>query len=433
MSQPRSLRRDLALGLGLSVVGLWLIAMMGSWVVLRQEINEIYDAALRRAADRILQLPPSVSPAPSEPPSRTPEDMSYMVRTADGTVLLRSPGADPAVFGDVPRKGFHESAGHRVYGRDTGQGSILQISDPIDERGDATLDALVTLLVPATVLVPLIFFVVAGFISRRLRPVARMAAQVAERDSSDLRPLSTPGLQVELLPIHDAVNRLMGRLANALAAERAFSANAAHELRTPIAATLAHTQRLIAQAPEGPLRARARTIETELKRMARLSEKLLDLARADAAGVPSGSPQDLRTVLSLVAEDFRGEADMRVTLPDVPVLAPIDPDAFGILARNLIENAVVHGAPPVEVDLQANGRLQVTNGGPVLAPATLTLLTRRFERLGSRRQGSGLGLAIVAALVHNANAKLELLSPAPGRADGLAAIVTLPRARRETS
>lgn len=427
MRGPRSLRRDLAVGLGALVVALWLLAMLGAWAVLRQEMTEIYDGALARTADRILQLPADALPA--TPRQRAaPETVSYLFRLADGSILMQSPGAEPAVFGQTPRPGFRDHADHRVFARDLGDGSFLEVADPLAERRDATLDALVTLLVPAVLLAPLIFFGVGRIIDARLRPVDRLAGEVALRDSEDLRPLDVAGLQVELVPIRDAINRLMGRLSDALATERAFSANAAHELRTPIAATLAHTQLLLADAPEGPLHARARVIEAEFKRMARLSEKLLDLARAEGAGVAGGSGQDLRAILSLVVEDLRPRAaEIRLQLPPLPVVAAIDPDAFAILARNLIENAILHGVPPVDVVLDPTGTLEVANDGATLDPESLSRMTRRFERLGSRRVGAGLGLAIVEALARNANARLELRSPATGRSGGLSVRVALHR------
>lgn len=426
---PRSLRRDLALGLGIIVCGLWLLAVVGAWAVLRGEVTEIYDAALKRTAERI--LPWAAGPAPALPsvPEGRGDGMLLLLRRPDGAVLARSPGADAAIFGPAPEQDFRDHADHRIFGLRAGDGAVLEVADPLEERRDATREALLALLAPSAALAPLIFFGVAWFVSGRLRPVERLAAQVAERDSGDLRPVATPGLQAELAPIEAAVNRLMARLEGALAAERAFSANAAHELRTPIAATLAQTQRLIAEAAEGPLRGRALAIEAELKRMARLSEKLLDLARAEAAGVAGGFTPDLRPVLALVAGDFGAAAGLRLSLPPDPVAAAIDADAFAILARNLIENALLHGAPPVEVTLGQQGALGVTNGGPALAPESLAVLTRRFERLGSRREGAGLGLAIVEALARNAGARLELRSPAPGRPDGLAATV-LPAAPR---
>lgn len=430
MRAPRSLRRDLAFGVGGGVAALWLLALLGAWVVLGNEVNEIYDAALKQTAHRFVHLGSGEVDPPRPPSRRRHEDLSYLQRDSDGATVTQSDGAEPALFGPAAQEGFRTRQDYRIFGLRLPYGGVIEVADPLVERRDAAREALLALLVPGVALLPLIFFGVAWFVGTRLRPVARLVDKVALRDSGDLRPLSTPGLQIELIPVRDAVNRLMGRLADAMAAERVFSANAAHELRTPIAAALAQTQRLITQAPEGPLRVRAQSIETELKRMSRLSEKLLDLARAEAAGVAGGSDQDLRAVLSLVAGDFQTKApDLRLTVPGAPVVAAIDPDAFAILARNLIENAVLHGSPPVEVTLDPDGAFRVTNGGAPLTPDSLARLTRRFERLGSRAEGSGLGLAIVEALVRNAGARLDLRSPAPGRADGLAAEVVLPPLR----
>lgn len=254
--------------------------------------------------------------------------------------------------------------------------------------------------------------------------MAALSAEVAGRDASDLAPLTTAGLQAELMPIRDAVNRLMAHLARTLEAERNFTANAAHELRTPVAASLAQTQRLIAEAPDGPLRDRARAIEAELQRLARLGAKLLDLSRAEGGAVLAPAPRDLAPILDLVVADFTRAGAPRLRL-SLPAAAPsrLDPDAFAILARNLIENALTHGDPaqPVAVTLGADASLRVVNAGPVVPPDQLDRLTRRFERAGSRARGAGLGLAIAASIAEAAGARLVLSSPAPGRNDGFEA------------
>lgn len=147
-------------------------------------------------------------------------------------------------------------------------------------------------------------------------------------------------LPAELAPIRDAANRLMERLWHALEAQRSFASNAAHELRTPIAATLAHTQRLVAEAPQGPLRERAIRVESELKRMVRLSEKLLQLARAEGAGVIAAQPQDMVPILAALIDDLSRDLPPRrihLSLPDAAVSSHLDPDAFAVLARNLVE------------------------------------------------------------------------------------------------
>jgi two-component system OmpR family sensor kinase len=229
-----------------------------------------------------------------------------------------------------------------------------------------------------------------------------------------------------------SVNRLIVRLRRALEAERGFTASSAHELRTPVAAALAQTQRLIAEVPDGPPRERARTVETALRRLSRLSEKLLQLAKAEGAGLLAETPQDPVLVLGFVLDEFQDDpacaGRLAVTLPPQGVLlSRMDADALAILARNLIENAIKHGAAdqPIAVILTAEGLLRVTNGGPTIQPEELSRLRRPFERGATRGSGSGLGLAIAEAIAAGAGTSLELLSPIPARQSGFEARVQL--------
>jgi two-component system OmpR family sensor kinase len=235
-------------------------------------------------------------------------------------------------------------------------------------------------------------------------------------------------MPTEIEPIADAVNDLMQRLDRALSAERSFTANSAHELRTPIAAALAQTQRLIAEAQGTPIEQRVRNVETTLQTLVRLSEKLMQLARAEGARVLTDIPQDLRPVLQLVVDDVRRIArsnELALTLPDQPVLSCIDQDAFAILARNLIENAVKHGtdATAVRITLTSGGTLSVRNRAPIVPSEMLVRLRQPFERGSTTAKGSGLGLAIVHAIAQAAGAQLTLDSPAAGMPDGFEAVV----------
>jgi two-component system OmpR family sensor kinase len=116
------------------------------------------------------------------------------------------------------------------------------------------------------------------------------------------------------------------------------------------------------------------------------------------------------------------------TLPDLPVMSDLDPDIFGILCRNLVDNSLRHGSQtsPVGVTLTADGSLTVANEGPVLPPDALRRLTARFERAGASTDGSGLGLAIVAAIAERIGSPVMLRSPRPGSASGFEAVVQLP-------
>jgi two-component system OmpR family sensor kinase len=230
-------------------------------------------------------------------------------------------------------------------------------------------------------------------------------------------------LPAEIDPLAEAVNHLMERLRRALEAERSFTANSAHELRTPLAAALAQMQRLRREAPDGPLQVRAAKIETSLRELARLSEKLMQLAKAEGGGLLSEAPQDLIPLLAHVAEELNATAGQRINLAlpaEGDVLSTIDPDAFAILLRNLIENALKHGAAdqPIEVSLSSQALLKVVNAGSTVPAQVLERLTERFVRGNSEASGSGLGLAIAQTIVRGVKATMSLASPATGKQDG---------------
>ena len=218
----------------------------------------------------------------------------------------------------------------------------------------------------------------------------------------------------------------MARLDAALTAERRFAAHAAHELRTPIAAALAQAQRLQAEAGPGPAAERAAQLTAALGRLARLSEKLLQLSRAEGGSVRTGEEQDLAAAARLLLDEVArtsGADRLRVTMPETGPRAPLNPDAYAILLRNLVENALTHGVPgtPVTVELAADGGITVTNDADPVAPDLLARLTEPFARGKTGGEGTGLGLSIARAIATAADGRLDLASPPPGEARGFTA------------
>ena len=437
MKIMQSLRGQLAVGVSAILVVLWLVAVMGSAFVIKGEIDESFDAALQETGERILPLAVVELIASDEdagalrilPIAPHDEKITYTVRDAQGQVLIYSHDANLQVFDQIKGEGFFTTQNHRVYSRSAVSGQYtIQVAEPLTHRQDALRETVLAMLVPLGVLLPLTLFGVALWVSRALRPLAHLSVALRVKGADDLTPLTLSGLRSELQPIQHAANRLMARLSRTLEAERAFAANAAHELRTPIAATLAQTQRLVAESPEGPLRQRAVTVEGELKRLARLAEKLMQLARAEGGAMLGQGPADLVPILQMVLADFARSAAGRIVadLPKGAVPSRLDPDAFAVLARNMIENALVHGTDkPVKVSLDADGTFAVTNDCDAIPPEVLSTLTMRFARAGAQGSGSGLGLAIAAGIARGLGHDLVLRSPvANGRGFAVALKLT---------
>ncbi len=423
MKLMRSLRGQLAVGVSAILVILWLGAVAGSTYVVHREIDESFDAALQETGERILplavvELIGSDATAAAQrilPIAQHDEKITYVIRDADGKILLYSHDADPKIFDPIKGQGFFTTQSHRIYSRSAVSGQYtIQVAEPLTHRQTALRETILAMLVPLGVLLPLSLIGVALWVRRGLRPLGHLSVALRLKGADDLTPLDLSGLRSELIPIQQAANRLMARLKRALQAERSFAANAAHELRTPIAATLAQTQRLVAESPEGPLRQRAAQVEAELKRLARLAEKLMQLARAEGGAMIAAEQADLVPILSVVLNDFNRSNPGRITadMPKSAVLSRLDPDAFAVLARNLIENALVHGTQStVAVALSPTGVFTVTNDCPAIPPEILSTLTMRFERAGARSSGSGLGLAIAAGIARGLGKDLTLLSP----------------------
>ena len=444
-----SLQRRLSLTLTAVIAALWLIATLAAGLVLREEIDEVFDSALQEVAQRILPLAyieilnrdnanPDEGRAveiPSVAPHR--EYITYIVRKASGDVLMQSHDAEPATFPPVAAIGFRTIGTTRFFTESAVRGTLfVTTAERAGHRQSAVMGAALTLIWPLAILLPLSLLGIWALIDFAFRPVKIFRRAIEARGSTNLTPLEAGDLPAEILPLAQAVNALLARLRRALEAERGFAANSAHELRTPVAAALAQTQRLIAELPETASRQRAMDIEAALRRLGRLSEKLLQWARAEGAGVLAESPQDVAPILPYVLDDFRANprdaARLVAALPASGHCSTLlDVDAFAVLARNLIENALKHGLEdqPVMISLSETGVFRVANPGPVLPHEELERLLNPFERGATPAEGAGLGLAIVRSIIESAGGTLTLSSPASGRQDGFEALVQLPQVR----
>lgn len=437
---PASIRFRTAVALSMVVTLLWLAAAAATSRLLLREMSEVFDSALQETGQRILQL------AVIDVLSREEEGITqsvnaldaheeyftYLVRDTKGRVLLTSHSAAPEDFPLFPASGFYQTAAFRFYQESAVQGTvILTISEPLAHRQRVARDLGLGLALPLIAVIPLSILGIFYALAYGLRPLGQLRQQLARRDANDLEALATDTLPSEVRPIAGAVNQLFLRLGKAFDAERSFASNAAHELRTPLAGAVVQVQRLRQQTREPETARRADEIEATLKRLTRLSERLVQLSRAEGARLLTDAPQDIAMILRLVVEDFNRGPDVgraRLALPADPVLSQVDPDAVAIIARNLIENALRHGdGGTVRVALTTQGELSVENDCETVSPQVLTALSSRFVRGIGSGEGSGLGLAIVATIAERIGAPLQLTSPLAGQQGGFRAALYLGR------
>lgn len=429
--------------LGLAL--LWLVGVIGSAVVLQRLVDGKSDDELQETAlilvSFIGRMPDLAAAAEvlAEAQSRSaaypPHDrFAYRIVDEAGHLLLRSANA-PAVGPPVPvREGLADVDGWRVATlHDRANGRYLQVADPLAERRETLVTAVLWLTAPLAVLLAFAAFMVLRTSRSLMNHVQRTAKVVGERDPKAMGMLPLSGVATEMRPAVEATNQLLGRVSEALEAERSFTYNSAHELRTPIAAALAQAQlmsSLCAGQPELGQHA-ARLVES-MTRLARLAERLLALARAEGNEPLTREWVDLQRVVRLTVAEFRHDprlAGRKLVAEAAPARVRGDVDAIGLALRNLVENALAHGVGGRLIRVScASGAdgcyLAVTDDGLGVTADDLPTLTERFTR-GSRGtgagQGAGLGLAIVAMLARRLGARLTLRSPPPAAATGFEA------------
>ncbi|MBB3945407.1 two-component system OmpR family sensor kinase [Rhizobium skierniewicense] len=439
MKRKDSMTRTMVIALTSVVALSWMIASGLGIMVMQDEFAEIFDSSVQETAERLMPLiaddlkersPEAerrlVQPATGE------EYLTYQLRDREGELLLRSYDSAAEPF-DVPvTSGFADTPTHRIYTVGNADGSLyLQVADAFANRREAIVEAGTALVLFLLFLIPASIVAVVLVVRRTLAPVQTLRDEIGRKDSGNMVPVDDQHLPRELHPIARSVNLLLERLRAALESERAFASNSAHELRTPIAGALAQAQRLKADIPLA-FAPRVDQIERSLSHLAQLAEKLLQMSRADAGIGTSDTDTDLLQIIELVLEDIE-RSDLganRIQLHmarDGALEGRINPDAFGIVVRNLVENALIHSPDGSRVDVYIgnDNSFRVVNQSAVIDPALLPKLTTRFTRGATQAAGSGLGLAIVQHLVAQMKGSLRVLSPATGRSDGFEVEISL--------
>jgi two-component system OmpR family sensor kinase len=379
----------------------------------------------------------SADDANGDAPISGNDDLVVQVWSPDGVRVFRS-----ASHAHLPQRavlGFSNvranGTTYRIFSIQTDTQTVQVAQDLAVRRSMASNLALRT-LGPIAVMMPILMLVVWWVVSGSLEPVARVRKQVASRQADDLSPVSEAGLPDEVRPLVQELNLLFGRVRTAFDAQQHFVADAAHELRTPLAALKLQVQSLERSDSPEAKRVAVGRLTAGIERATRLVEQLLVLARQEASMAGSAPRQKVdiagaakRAVAELASVATAKGIDLGLQRADAAEIEG-QPDALMILLRNLIDNAIKYTPQGGTVDVSVtteNGavRVAVEDSGPGIPPAERERVFDRFYRVpGSDAAGSGLGLAIIKSIAERHGATLALGESK--RLGGLEATVTFP-------
>lgn len=420
-----SLQRRLLLYLLVTAPLVWAAALFVSIDRARDEVNELFDSEMIRLARQVQATLPDAPaslaqrravPAPVAPAASDAalgdadvQDLAIAVWDRHGELLMSDREGQ-----QLPRRlqtsGFAddvlEGEPWRIYYLQSPRGDwLVAAGQKAYEREELVFSLTSSQVLPWLLVLPLLLAAMAWAVRRALAPVRQLTVELGARDAGDLRPVPPERAPEELKPLLGAMNGLFQRIDDTLARERRFTADAAHELRTPLAALRAQWDVLQHADTEAERRQAASRVDIGLDRMDRLVTQMLALSRVEtAAALPRPVPVDWHAIVEQVMNDClalarRRDIELACDWPPSPADAfPLlgDPDLLTVLLRNLLDNAVRYAPGGTVVSLRfGRDHLTVENAGEPLPAAQLAHLGERFHRPdGQAEIGSGLGVSI---------------------------------------
>ncbi|MCU0976117.1 MAG: ATP-binding protein [Steroidobacteraceae bacterium] len=428
MSAPSLRRRILLLGLGSLALGL---AAMGGVVYVSavHEVNELFDAELAESARMLADLRSPGQEArsgdatgPGHPYERK---LAFVMRDESGAVLLQSRFGDLA-DSRVPCQGYDEE---RIGGVDwklfclqvPEQRMAVLVGQQLAIRSELEGRILIAQLVPYLLALPLLGLLTWFAVGRALAPLSALSRQIAGRSARNLEPVSGTDAPEEIEPLVAELNRLLLRVQRTIDDEKRFTADAAHELRTPLAAIRAQTELALRRLPGGDATFALGKVIQGVDRGAHLVDQLLALSRLDHAEEIRRESLALRPLAERSVAQWRERfAAAQVALGvsgDEAARARVDAALVEILLDNLLSNALRHVAAGGRVTIEVgDGALAVEDDGPGIPEHARERVLQRFVRgPDARGTGSGLGLSIVARIAALHGATLSLSTGLQGR------------------
>ncbi len=417
--RPRSLQGRLLVGVLGLVAAVWLATSAATWFDVKHELDELLDGHLAQAAALLVVQQMHEAGEADETSVDAPTLHHYAPKVAfqvwhEGRLTLRSADAPAVPMGTVERvsrSGLRtqviDGVEWRVFAAHGGERDVqVFVGEQTASRVAILWAVLRSTLWPMALALPLLGLVGWWAVRTGLAPLRLMGRTLSARDPRALQPVELADAPSEMKPMTDALNALFERISALMESERRFTADAAHELRTPLAAIRAQAQVALAE-PDAIDRAHALQATIEgCDRAVRLVEQLLTLSRLEADTAPALARFDLAAAARRVTADLAPRAiEKQQTLElraDHAVAVLADDTLLGVLVRNLVDNAVRYSPRGATIRLTATAprhgpaRLVVEDSGPGLQKHEVARLGERFFRvLGNDEPGSGLGWSIV--------------------------------------
>ncbi|AUI67001.1 MULTISPECIES: quorum sensing histidine kinase QseC [Glaesserella] len=433
-----SLRFRLMLVISCSAVLIWLISTAVAWIQVRHEVNKVFDTqqilfAQRLASSDLRTLlmerkPPKAyngeyHKKPFKKAKFDDDALAFAIFTAQGEMVL-SDGNNGAHFPFKNINGFSTSPlNHedddpwRIFWLPIGDRFVVAVGQEQDYRDDLTQGMVFSQMWIWFASLPLLLGLIVWVINRELQSLKRVGEQVKQRAPEDNSPLSTD-VPKEILPLVNSLNHFFDKTSTMLLRERRFTSDAAHELRSPLAALKIQTEIAQLAGDDSALRDKALGNLTQgINRATQLIEQLLTLSRLDNLTELEGvEPIHWdKLIPSLVGELYfhAQKRDMEIEFEQtgIPAVQQGQPLLLSLMLRNLIDNAIKYGQPKskIRVILESN-RITVADNGGGVDEADLAKLGQRFYRpAGQNEKGSGLGLSIVKRIaeLHHYQVKIE--------------------------
>jgi signal transduction histidine kinase len=402
-----SMRRRLARAVMLGSLVCAAAVSVAVWLATQEEVDELLDDTLQASAEVLGALLRDHEGAAARTPSevRASSRFVWQVVNASQQVIARSSSAPAAPLAATPIAGFFDVPDWRVFGAALGgDGRTLYVAQTRAERAEAQFEVALNAVLAALAVSLLGYFWLRSRLRHELAPLQHLSQRLLQHEPLAPGASLWPAERAELQPVHSAIDQLGQRLAKRLAQERAFTAHAAHALRTPLAGIDAQLAVSLRESP-AELRPRLQRAREAAARLQRVVAALLTLFRSD------GELEREAVDLDRLLRQFPLERVRVAVNAAFPLRA--DADLLGAALANLLDNAQRHGASRVDVSTPALDTVRLDDDGPGITAERRQALTGALDAQAyDGVPGLGLTLADLVARAHGG--RLKLVEPARG-------------------